>query len=150
MADDLDKEQLETLKKAFQGFAQGRDFITPDTVGTILRMLGQQYNADTLKELIADIDEDGSGQIEFNEFVTLAARFMNEEDEEALAKELKEAFRLYDKQGQGFIPTSCLREILKELDDSLNESTLDGIIAEIDEDGSGTVDFDEFMQMMTG
>ncbi|CAG7678606.1 unnamed protein product, partial [Allacma fusca] len=27
---------------------------------------------------------------------------------------------------------------------------LDGIIAEIDTDGSGTVDFDEFMEMMTG
>jgi len=35
-----------------------------------------------------------------------------------------------------------LREILKALDDNLNNEDLDGVIAEIDTDGSGTVDFD--------
>lgn len=53
-------------------------------------------------------------------------------------KELKEAFRLYDKEGNGFIPTSCLKEILKELDDQLSETDLDGMIAEIDQ---GMFDF---------
>lgn len=37
--------------------------------------------------------------MEFEEFVTLAARFMVEEDAEAMQAELKEAFRLYDKEG---------------------------------------------------
>lgn len=59
-----------------------------------------------------------------------------------MAKELKEAFRLYDKEGNGFIPTSCLKEIMRELDDKLSDEELDGMIAEIDSDGSGTVDFD--------
>ena len=31
----------------------------------------------------------------------LATKFMNEEDEEEMKKELKEAFRLYDKNGEG-------------------------------------------------
>lgn len=35
-----------------------------------------------------------------------------------------------------------MKEILAALDDKLNNSDLDGIIAEIDTDGSGTVDFD--------
>ncbi|CAG7827943.1 unnamed protein product, partial [Allacma fusca] len=50
----------------------------------------------------------------------------------------------------GYITTGTLREILAALDDKLNNDDLDGIIAEIDTDGSGTVDFDEFMEMMTG
>lgn len=41
----------------------------------------------------------GSGELEFEEFVTLASRFMVEEDAEAMQQELKEAFRLYDKEG---------------------------------------------------
>jgi len=44
----------------------------------------------------------GSGQLEFEEFVTLAAGFLTEdepEDVEAMQAELKEAFRLYDKEG---------------------------------------------------
>ena len=43
---------------------------------------------------------EGSGQIEFEEFVTLASKFIVEEDAESLQKELKEAFRLYDKEGK--------------------------------------------------
>lgn len=109
-----------------------------------------------------------SGRLEFEEFVTLAAKFIVEEDDEAMQKELKEAFRLYDKEGNGYIPTTCLREILRELDDQLTDKELDMMIEEIDTDGSGTVDFDgeglildvltsisiadvsEFMEMMTG
>lgn len=41
-----------------------------------------------------------SGFLEFDEFVQLAAKFMNEEDEEEMEKELREAFRLYDKEGE--------------------------------------------------
>lgn len=41
-----------------------------------------------------------SGRLEFEEFVTLAAKFIVEEDAEALEKELREAFRLYDKEGR--------------------------------------------------
>lgn len=45
----------------------------------------------------------GSGQLEFEEFVTLAAGFLIEdevEDAAAMQEELKEAFRLYDKEGR--------------------------------------------------
>ena len=42
----------------------------------------------------------GSGEIEFPEFLQLSAKFLIEEDEEAMLKELKEAFRLYDKEGE--------------------------------------------------
>lgn len=89
-----------------------------------------------------------SGRLEFSEFVQLAAKFIVEEDAEAMQKELKEAFRLYDKEGNGFIPTTCLKEILRELDDQLTDHDLDGMIEEIDSDGSGTVDFDGECQFL--
>merc|ERR1711974_323744 len=73
-----------------------------------------------------------------------------EEDEEALKKELKEAFRIYDKEGNGYISTDVLKEILRELDNKLTEEDLDNIVDEVDEDSSGTLDFDEFMEMMAG
>ncbi len=44
--------------------------------------------------------------------------------------------------GNGYISTDTLKEILKELDNKLSDSDLDGIIEEVDEDGSGTLDFD--------
>ncbi|KAH8249879.1 hypothetical protein KR038_007417, partial [Drosophila bunnanda] len=66
-----------------------------------------------------------------------------------MQQELKEAFRLYDKEGNGYITTTVLREILRELDDKISAEELDMMIEEIDSDGSGTVDFDEFMEVMT-
>merc|ERR1712142_1141218 len=113
-------------------------------------MMGMKFKPMALKEIIDEIDIDGSGLLEFGEFCQLAARFLVEEDEEALKKELKEAFRIYDKEGNGYISTDTLKEILKELDNKLSDEDIDNIIEEADEDGSGTLDFDEFMEMMAG
>ncbi|XP_054265439.1 troponin C [Macrosteles quadrilineatus] len=151
--EDIDKEQMTLLKRAFDAFAAGKGYIEANMVGTILSMLGHDVSDKQLKEIIAEVDADGSGQLEFEEFVTLAAQFLGEEEEvdaAAMLEELKEAFRLYDKEGNGYISTGVLREILKELDDKLTSDDLDQIITEIDTDGSGTVDFDEFMEVMTG
>nr|P15159.1 RecName: Full=Troponin C [Tachypleus tridentatus]prf//1508214A troponin C [Tachypleus tridentatus] len=150
-AEDLSKEQVQMLRKAFDMFDRDKKgVIHTNMVSTILRTLGQTFEEKDLKDLIAEIDQDGSGELEFEEFMALAARFLVEEDAEAMQEELREAFRLYDKQGQGFINVSDLRDILRALDDKLTEDELDEMIAEIDTDGSGTVDFDEFMEMMTG
>ena len=102
-----------------------------------------------LNEILEEIDEDGSGEIEFGEFCQLCAKFLVEEpDEETMKAELKEAFRCFDKECSGFITTDQLREIIGELDPSLTSEDLDSIIEEIDEDGSGTMDFEKFCQMM--
>ncbi|CAK9799268.1 Troponin C, isoallergen Bla g 6.0201 [Anthophora quadrimaculata] len=93
---------------------------------------------------------DAKGLPNVRHYKKIAGRFLEEEDSEAMQEELKEAFRLYDREGNGYITTATLKEILAALDDKLTSADLDGIIAEIDTDGSGTVDFDEFMEMMTG
>ena len=57
-------------------------------------------------------------------------------------------FRIYDKKGEGFITMDTLRGLISELLAPLSDEELDGIIEELDEDGSGTMDFDEFCEMM--
>ncbi|XP_046992507.1 troponin C, isoallergen Bla g 6.0101 isoform X2 [Schistocerca americana] len=149
--EELPPEQIQLLKKAFDAFdQQKKGSIGTDMVRTILEMLGLKLDEKQLQDIIDEVDADGSGQLEFDEFVQLAARFLVEEDAEAMQQELREAFRLYDKEGNGYITTGVLREILRELDDKITEEELDMMIEEIDSDGSGTVDFDEFMEVMTG
>lgn len=85
----------------------------------------------------------GTGELKFEEFCQLASRFLEEEtDTEAVQHELREAFRLYDKEGNGYITTDVFRDILHELDDALSPEELDMIIEEVDTDGSGTLDFE--------
>ncbi|XP_023706023.1 troponin C isoform X1 [Cryptotermes secundus] len=150
MQDD-DDQKMQIMRKAFQMFDTTKSgFIETLKISTILNTMGQLFDDAELQNLIDETDPEASGKVNFDGFCRIAAHFLEEEDSEAMQEELKEAFRLYDREGNGYITTQTLREILAALDDKLGPEDLDGIIAEIDTDGSGTVDFDEFMEMMTG
>ncbi|XP_058452495.1 troponin C isoform X2 [Malaya genurostris] len=140
------------MRKAFQMFDTTKSgFIDTVKISTILDTLGQKFDEGELQDLIEQEDPEETGKVSFDGFANIASNFLIEdEDAEAMEKELKEAFRLYDREGNGYITTSTLKEILAALDDKLSNEDLDGMINEIDADGSGTVDFDEFMEMMTG
>jgi len=139
------------MLKAFQMFDTGKTgLIDTGKIATILNTLGHNFVDEELQALIEGHDKEKTGKINFDAFSEIAGHFLEEEDDEAMLQELKEAFRLYDREGNGYITTKTLREILQALDDKLGPDDLDGIIQEIDTDGSGTVDFDEFMEMMTG
>jgi len=145
----LDQEQVEVLMKCFNGFCK-EGVVHADTVGEILQMMGLRVKKEALQAIIDEVDEDGSGELEFEEFCILAARFLIEEDEEQMKRELKEAFRFYDKEGLGYLTIDTLKGILLELEPNLADEQLMEIVDEVDEDGSGTIDFDEFMGMMMG
>ncbi|KAJ8722543.1 hypothetical protein PYW07_003723 [Mythimna separata] len=150
--DDLDKDQITLLQNAFDAFDQEKKgVISTDFIGTILEMLGHEVDDDSLKQIISEVDVNGTGELQFQDFCGLAAKFLTEEeDDETMIQELREAFRLYDKEGNGYITTDVLKEIFRELDNTITPEDLDTMIDEIDADGSGTVDFDEFLEVMTG
>merc|ERR1711953_720601 len=116
----------------------------------ILKSMGVKVDKDEMENYAGEVDAAGTGKFSFTHFCQIAARFMIEDDEEQMKEELKEAFRIYDRDGEGFITTDVLKEILREIDSTLTEDDLDNIIEEVDEDGSGTLDFDEFQGMMMG
>ncbi|XP_058125515.1 troponin C isoform X1 [Anopheles ziemanni] len=149
---DDEEQRMLIMRKAFQMFDTAKTgFIETIKISTILNTMGQLFDEGELQDLIDEEDPESTGKVNFDGFANIASNFLQEEeDAEAMQQELKEAFRLYDREGNGYITTSTLKEILKALDDKLSNEDLDGIIGEIDTDGSGTVDFDEFMEMMTG
>ena len=82
--------------------------------------MGFRPTAEELTELIEEIDEDGSGAIEFPEFAQLCAKFLVEDpDPETMRAELKQAFRLFDKQGTVRVRQSRERWSSNELLQSL-------------------------------
>ena len=166
-ATGLATDEIKCLKVCFDLFDTKKvEFLSADDLGEIMRAMGFRPTEEELKDLLAEIDEDGSGEIEFGEFCQLCATFLVEDpDMETMKRELKDAFRfghmsftqlfhafslfrLYDKEGQGFISTDTLRGLISELLAPLTEEELEGILEELDEDGSGSMDFDEFCEMM--
>merc|ERR1711973_599965 len=146
----LEVDEIKCLKTCFDLFdSKKQEFLSADDLDEILRAMGFRPSKEELMDILAEIDEDGSGEIEFGEFCQLCAKFLVEDpDIETMKRELKDAFRIYDKAGDGFIAMDTLRGLISELLAPLTADELDGIIEELDEDGSGTMDFDEFCEMM--
>jgi len=63
-------------------------------------------------------------------------------------RELKQAFELFDKNNDGTINLSEMKEVMKSLGRDPTEEELKDMINNIDLDGNQVVDFNEFLQMM--
>jgi len=144
----LSDDQIADFKDAFKKFdAAGDGEIPTSELGTVMKMLGHKLNEEELEECIKMVDADGGGSVDIDEFMELMRTKTKEAQDEV---EVKEAFRVLDKEGKGEIHTDVIRELLTQLDDSLSEADLKDLIDEIDSDGSGWVDYDEFKALMLG
>merc|ERR1711892_845068 len=143
-------DEQKCLKVCFDLFDTKKvEFLSADDLGEIMIAMGFRPTEDELADLLHEVDEDGSGETEFGEFCQLCATFLVEDPPlEEMKKELKDAFKLYDREGQGFITNDTLEEIIRELLAPLTDEEVAGILEELDEDGSGSMDFDEFCEMM--
>ncbi|XP_022722726.1 calmodulin-like protein 8 isoform X2 [Durio zibethinus] len=62
--------------------------------------------------------------------------------------EFKEAFCLFDKDGDGCITVEELATVIRSLDQNPTEEELQDMISEVDADGNGTIEFAEFLNLM--
>ena len=89
--DKLTEEQIMEFKEAFNFFdGDGDGTITTKEIGTVMRSLGQNPTEDELQEMINEIDVDGHGIIDFQEFLRMMVKMMSDKSSDA---EIKEAFK---------------------------------------------------------
>ncbi|XP_041375662.1 calmodulin-beta-like isoform X2 [Gigantopelta aegis] len=149
--DKYSERQIRELREAFALFDRDGDgSISTDELGTVMRNLGQFPNTEELREMIKEIDIDGDGTFSFEEFVQVMANMggISENTEEDEEEELRQAFRVFDKTGCGYITSSDLRAVLQCMGEDLSEDEIDEMINEVDIDGDGRIDFDEFIACM--
>ncbi|XP_059140608.1 calmodulin-A-like isoform X3 [Physella acuta] len=143
--------QIRELRQAFQLFDKDGDgSISTEELGTVMRNLGQFPSMDELNQMLREIDIDGDGTFSFEEFVQVMANVggISENSEEDEEEELRQAFRVFDKSGCGYITPSDLRAVLQCMGEDLTEEEIDEMIAEVDIDGDGRIDFEEFITCM--
>ena len=63
-------------------------------------------------------------------------------------EEIREAFRVFDKEGNGFISTAELASVMTNIGEVLSEEETEELIAEADIDGDGNVNYEEFVAMI--
>ncbi|EMP39433.1 Calmodulin, striated muscle [Chelonia mydas] len=146
MAGQLAEEQIAEFKEAFSLFDKDGDgSITTGELGNVMQSLGQNPTEAELQDMIGELDTDGSGTVDFPEFLSLMARKMRDMDSE---EEIREAFRVFDEDGIRYISAAELRHVMTNLGEKLTDEEVDEMIKEADADGNGQVNYEEFVRMM--
>eukprot|EP00349_Pseudokeronopsis_sp_Brazil_P008132 CAMPEP_0202970154 /NCGR_PEP_ID=MMETSP1396-20130829/16148_1 /ASSEMBLY_ACC=CAM_ASM_000872 /TAXON_ID= /ORGANISM="Pseudokeronopsis sp., Strain Brazil" /LENGTH=97 /DNA_ID=CAMNT_0049698493 /DNA_START=48 /DNA_END=341 /DNA_ORIENTATION=+ len=90
----------------------GSGTITDKELGYVMKSLGMNPSNDEIQDMMQEVNENGHGEINFAEFLTIMAHKMKDADTEFGTLE---AFRVFDKDRSGFISRNELKNILMEL-----------------------------------
>merc|ERR1719342_497641 len=99
-----------------------------------------------LQDMINEVDKDGTGLVEFPVFLYMMAK---KENDETAEDEIREAFKVFDGDGNGFINRVELRHVMMNLGERMSEVECDALVDEADIDGDGCINYEEFYMMMT-
>jgi calcium-binding protein CML len=150
-----DGAELARVFELFDRNGDGR--ITREELADSLGKLGMAVPGDELAAMIARIDADGDGCVDAEEFAELYRAITSTGADEAPAAEedeedMREAFRVFDANGDGYITVDELSVVLSSLGLKQGRTAEEcrRMIGQVDRDGDGRVDFHEFRQMMRG
>ena len=143
----LSDEERREFREAFDLFdLDGGGSIDQKELGTVMRSLGANPTNEEIEMMIQEVDEDGGGEIEFDEFCQLMARKLQVSDCEV---ELKEAFRCFDTTDTGFIRKADMCSIVENLAPQLGSTEVDEIVELAAEaTGEGKVSWKIFLALM--
>jgi len=143
----LTEDLVAEFKEAFMLLDRDEDgVISVSELGVVLKSLGQRPTVTELEQMVTKKDQEGIGQIEFNEFLQMMARQMSGLETEA---KLKEAFRVFDKDEDGFLSVAELRRIMTSMGEKMTKDEVDDMISEADKKGDGKVNYQEFVRVLT-
>ncbi|XP_076097435.1 neo-calmodulin-like isoform X2 [Mytilus galloprovincialis] len=141
------KEQINEYKDAFRAFdTNGDGKISCKELRTFLKSMGKNPSDAEIKRIMRRVDKDGSGTIEFAEFVSM----MTEQREQTLqTDEYRKAFNSFDLDGNGLITVKEFKKAMARLGEKISEKKIKKIMKEIDIDGDGCINYQEFVKILT-
>jgi len=146
IASQLGEAQIKALRDTFIALdGNGDGLLTAAEMKEGLTRCGLKEIPPDLQQIMEDVDSDGSGVIDYTEF--LAASL---DRKVYMAEDVCwQAFRIFDRNGDGKIDKDEISMVLR--DDGVKDSAARDIalvMEDIDKNGDGQIDFQEFMAMM--
>ncbi|XP_076861593.1 troponin C, slow skeletal and cardiac muscles-like [Brachyhypopomus gauderio] len=148
--EQLTEDQRSEFKAAFEVFVQDAEdgCISTRELGKVMRMLGQNPTPEELQEIIDEVDEDGSGTVDFDEFLVMMVRCMKDDSKAKCEEELSDLFRMFDKNRDGYIDTEELCAMLTATGEIITEEDVEELMKDGDKNNDGKIDYDEFLEFM--
>lgn len=145
LLEQLHKEQVQEAFEKADADCSG--FVSMDELrGVMIDVFGQLPSTQLLHELMEETDTDGSGQLDLHEFEGIirllreSVGFTREE-----RGTLEELFRRFDPAGTGAVGTEQVPRALTWQGSFLSFEEAAALAAEVDVDGSGGLDFHEWL-----
>ncbi|XP_029297613.1 calcium-binding protein 2-like [Cottoperca gobio] len=146
---ELRPEEIDELREAFVEFDRNKKgYISHKDLGECMRTMGYMPTEMELIELSQQIC---GGKVDFEDFVELMGPKMLAETADMIGvKELRDAFKEFDSNGDGQISLTELRDAMKKLmGEQVTNREINEILQDVDLNGDGLVDFEEFVRMMS-
>lgn len=144
MGKDLSDDQVSSMKEAFTLFdTDGDGKIAPSELGILMRSLGGNPTQAQLKTIIAE--EKLSSPFDFNRFIDLMSKHLKPEP---FDRQLRDAFKVIDKDGTGYVVVSDLKHILTSIGEKLEPAEFDEWIREVDVGSDGKIKYEDFIARM--
>lgn len=146
---DLSEEQKQEIREAFELFDCDKDNeIDYNELKVALRALGIELKKSAVKSILKlyNIKEEGC-TINFEHFNEMVTDMLLEREP---TDEIVRAFKLFDEDDCGKISFRNLKKISRELGENLTDEELRSMIDEFDRTGDGSINFEEFLGIMTG
>ena len=141
--EEISKLKEKEFKDAFDLYDNDKDGnITIKELNLVLKCLCPDFIS-TEYEIFKDSDPNGIGKLNFDDFIELMSGKLRETDTE---EEIINAFKVFDKSGNGLISGADLRHIMTTLGDKLSEEEVDEIIREAEINGDGYILYEEFVR----
>merc|ERR1712083_660865 len=140
MAQSMEKLLTAEFKEAFDEFDKdGSGSISTKELLGVMRSMGQDPTEDEVLELVMEVDLNGDGTIDFQEFVLMMKKKSSERDQ---LEDLRVAFKMFDRNKDGFIDLTELRKVTTLLGAGPTNAELLNFMREADKDGNGKIDYD--------
>lgn len=118
----LTEEEVTEIKEAFDLFdPEGRGTVNPRDLKSALDSLGVEAKNQTIYQMISDLDADGPGNINFEDFLHLMTSRVSDKDSR---DNIRKVFNLFDEEKAGFLSIKSLRKIIRELGENIEEHEL--------------------------
>jgi len=146
---ELNQSQIDEFKQAFDIFDEdGGGDISTRELGRVMKLLGQSPTPQQLQQIVLEVDQDGSGTIDFDEFLIMMVMQLSAEKKGADEEELKEVFILLDADCDNFISFDEFKNAMvnacAKADPSLEDWEVQVLFAEADRNGDAKIDIEEW------
>ena len=147
MGDKLTPEELAEFREIFNLVDKdGGGTISKEELGELMETLGIDATQE-IDLMIAEIDEDNNGVIDFDEFVAVMSRKVSAT---YTAEQVRGAFRVFESGAPpGHIKVeSLVRALTTDGSDKLSEEQARDLVAQLEPDRDGLVNYKEYVNMM--